>query len=612
MLDSINDINDIKKLNINELLYLASEIRELLINTISKNGGHLASNLGVVELTLALLKVYDFDKDKIIFDVGHQSYVYKILTGRKNKFDTLRKYKGISGFPKRAESKYDFFDTGHSSTSISASLGMARSRDLNKDKYEIVSVIGDGALTGGMVYEALNDIGFKKTKMLIILNDNTMSISLNVGGISTYLNKFRINPSYNKLKQKMHYKLDKNNRLVRDLHRLKNSIKSLFFTPMFFEDLGLKYVGPVDGHNLNELIKTLKKVKNINEPVVLHVVTHKGEGYTFAEENPNKFHAVGPFEIETGKTKESKSYSYEAGKALCEIASKDKRLAVITAAMTEGLGLTEFSQKYKDRFFDVGIAEEHAVTFSAGLATTNLRPVFCVYSTFMQRAFDQILHDVCIQNLPVIFLIDRAGLVGNDGETHQGVFDLSYLNIIPNIVILTPKCKEEIKPLIEYALTLNKPVAIRYPKSENENNLKPLEKIKHNSFEVVSKGEKLAIIAAGKMVNDISIAKKLSGCNPMIINATFVKPVDTKMLKKLKDENYKIMTIEDNNIIGGFGNNVLLELNKLGYKDNIEILGYEDKFISHGSINELLKDEKLDIDNLVLKIKSYYGGDNNG
>ena len=609
MLDKINDINDIKKLKYNELLFLASEIRDILIETVSKNGGHLASNLGIVELTIALMKVYDFNQDKIIFDVGHQSYVYKILSGRKDKFNTLRNYKGISGFPKRLESKYDFFDTGHSSTSISAALGFSRSRDLNKEKYNVISVIGDGALTGGMVYEALNDIGYNKTKMLLILNDNTMSISLNVGGISAYLNKFRINPAYNKLKEKMHYKLDKNNHIIRGLRKIKNSVKSLFFTPMFFEDLGLKYIGPIDGHNIKELVKVLNKVKKIDAPVVLHVVTHKGEGYSFAEENPNKFHAIGPFNITTGETDFKESYSDYVGKSLCEIAKQDKRICVITAAMTEGLGLSEFSKLYPNRFFDVGIAEEHAVTFSAGLACTNLRPIFCVYSTFLQRGFDQILHDVCIQNLPVIFMVDRAGLVGNDGETHQGVFDISYLSIIPNLVILSPKCMEEVKPLIEYAISLNKPVVIRYPKAEMENNLKPLTVIKHNSWEVVSKGNNLAIIASGKMVNYIMKAKEKSNYNPMIINATIIKPLDDKMLKKLIKENYKIMTIEDNNIIGGMGHNILLRLNELGYKQNIKILGYDDKFISHGSINELLKEQKLDIDSLVLEIEKMYEGE---
>ncbi len=610
ILDMIKNPDDIKLLSIPELEKLSEEIRKFLINNISKTGGHLASNLGLVELTITLLKNFDFTKDKIIFDVGHQSYVYKILTDRKDKFSTLRKYKGISGFPKRNESKYDYFDTGHSSNSISASLGMARARDLKKENYDIISVIGDGAFTGGMVYEALNDVGFNNSKMFIILNDNQMSISLNVGGVSKCLNKIRLNTSYNRLKEKVHHRLDKSTKIVNLAKKVKNSIKSLFFNQMFFESLGVKYIGPIDGHNIKELDRTIKKIKKLNEPVVLHVTTTKGLGYLPALINPDRFHAIGAFDIETGNpiNKSGITYSHAFGKSLVKLASKDKNIVAITAAMTEGTGLKEFSELYPDRIFDVGITEGHAVTLASGMAISGLKPIFAVYSTFLQRGFDQILMDVCMQNSPVIFAIDRAGLVGSDGKTHQGVFDISYLNMMPNIEILSPKSTSEMEPILKYALKQNKPVAIRYPRGCNTLNLNKIKTIKTGKWEKINSGEKVVILAVGRMVEYAIKAKELlkEKYNPVIISSLFIKPLDNEYLNKIIKNKYNVLTLEDNNIIGGFGQQVLYNLNKLGFKNKIKIMGYEDKFIDHGNIDELLSEEEMNIKDIADEIKKLY------
>lgn len=612
LLDKINNPSDVKNLSLDELNKLAIEIREFLINNVSKTGGHLASNLGIVELTIALLKNFDFSKDKIVFDVGHQSYVYKILTDRKNRFSTLRQYKGLSGFPKRDESKYDFFDTGHSSNSISACIGMARARDLKNEDYNIISVIGDGAFTGGMVYEALNDLGFNHSKMLIILNDNQMSISLNVGGLSKCLNKVRLTPSYNKLKEHVHYRLDRKNRnkIVDVARKIKTSVKSLFFNPMFFENLGVRYIGPIDGNNIKELNKILKKIQKINEPIVLHIVTTKGLGYIPALENPDMFHAISKFDIKTGQTaiKNNDTYSNAFGTSLVKIAKENKNVVAITAAMITGTGLKEFSEIYPNRIFDVGITEEHAVTLASGMAVSGLRPVFAVYSTFLQRGFDQLLMDVCMQNLPVVFAIDRAGIVGNDGKTHQGVFDLSYLNMMPNIEIMSPKCTEEMPIMLDYAFKKNNPVAIRYPRGGDILKLKPLKNIKTAKWEKIETGEKVIILAVGKMVKYAYLAKEKLGkkYNPIIMNALFVKPLDKSCLKDIIKNNYNVLTLEDNNIIGGFGQQVLYELNLLGFKQEIKILGYQDKFIDHGNVDELFKQEHIDIDSIQEEIKQLY------
>ena len=608
ILDKINKPLDIKDLSIKELEELASELRTFLLENVSKTGGHLASNLGIVELTLALFKNYDFAKDKIVFDVGHQSYVYKILTGRKDIFNTLRSKDGISGFPKRDESLYDYFDTGHSSNSISAALGMARARDLKKEDYEVVSIIGDGAFTGGMVYEALNDLGYKNSKMLIILNDNGMSISSNVGGLTNTLNKFRLTKSYNNLKRKAH--LNKNNPMIKIGRKVKNSIKNLFFKPMFFESLGVRYIGPVDGHNIKELNDVIKKIKKLNEPVVLHIVTTKGQGYLLAMEHPEKFHAVGKFDLVTGDNlgSKNKTYSKVFGEALLDLAKKDERIVAITAAMIDGTGLNEFAKIYPNRLFDVGITEGHAVTLAAGMATSGLKPIFAVYSTFLQRGFDQIIIDVCMQNLPVIFAVDRAGLVGNDGKTHQGVFDLSYLLMIPNIQILAPKCLEDLPKILEYAISINEPVAIRYPRGGDILKIKSINKIILGKWEMVSNGEKLVILATGKMVQYAILAKnKLENkYNPLIVNAVFIKPLDNTFLDKIIKEGYSVLTIEDNVKIGGFGEYVNSILIQKGFKKKIKIMGYEDHFIDHASVDELLDLENLGVDAIINEIKKLY------
>ncbi len=606
MLEKINDFHDIKDLNYKELSFLADDIREFLIESISKTGGHLASNLGIVELTLSLFRNFDFDYDKIVFDVGHQSYVYKILTGRKDKFSTLRQLNGLSGFPKRKESKYDFFETGHSSTSISASLGLARARDLKKENHHVIALIGDGALTGGMVYEALNDVGDNKTNLIIILNDNEMSISGNVGGLSNHFNSIRISSSYNKLKEKVHLKLDKKRKVVNTLHRLKSALKSLLVNSSFFEDLGIKYIGVIDGHNLKELDRVLRKVKKLSGPVVIHVATKKGLGYLPAMENPDRFHGVSKFDIKTGKilSPQKESYSTSFGHALTSLAKKDEKILAITAAMCDGTGLNEFKKQFPKRFFDVGIAEEHATTFASGLATSGFKPVFAVYSTFFQRAFDEVIHDVCLPNLNVTFAIDRAGLVGNDGETHQGMFDLSYLSMMPNMTIVVPKCLEEMETILNYAVNKNSPVSIRYPRGSSKKVLKPIKKVKDGTWEVISKGEKIAILAVGKMVEKALEAKEKSKQDIMIINSLFVKPLDYKMLEKLAKEKYKIITIEDNTIVNGFGSQVLQYLNKIGYHQEVSILGLKDHFIEHGSVEELYALEKIDVDSIIKEIKN--------
>ncbi|WP_459481899.1 1-deoxy-D-xylulose-5-phosphate synthase [Clostridium saccharoperbutylacetonicum] len=615
LLNKLNFPEDLKKLNDDDYNILSDEIREFLIDSVSKTGGHLASNLGVVELTLSLFKVFNFDNDKIVWDVGHQSYVYKILTGRKDKFEKLRQYNGMSGFPKRNESKYDSFDTGHSSTSISAALGIARARDLKKEKYNVISVIGDGALTGGMSIEALNDVGFRKTKMIIILNDNQMSISKNVGGLSRYLNKLRIDPSYNKLKTGIHASLDTSNlgkNIAGKISKVKDSIKQLVVPSMFFENIGVKYIGPIDGHDIASMTEVLLKAKEINEPVIIHVLTQKGRGYTLAEESPSKYHAIAPFDLESGELNVSpkNNYSKAFGKALVNLGAKDDRIVAITAAMPEGTGLKCFSEKYKERFFDVGIAEEHAVTLAAGMASNGLKPVFAVYSTFLQRAFDQILHDVCIQNLPVVFAIDRAGIVGEDGETHQGINDLSYLSMIPNIHIVAPKCLEEVEVLLEWALNKNAPVAIRYPKGGNIiNNLSPIKEVEEGKWEIINNGSKVCIIATGKMVQHAMIAKDIlyeKGINPMVINATFIKPIDKDLLENIKKEGYNILTIEDNILKGGLGSAIKDYLIGTDYKGTIKSLGYNDEFVSQGSVEILYKAYGLDCDNISKVVIQLY------
>ncbi|MDU4726685.1 1-deoxy-D-xylulose-5-phosphate synthase [Clostridium sp.] len=613
-LDNMKFPEDIKILNNNELGSLGEEIREFLINSVSKTGGHLASNLGVVELTLSLFKSFNLEKDKIIWDVGHQSYVHKILTGRKEGFKVLRKKDGMSGFPKRNESKYDAFDTGHSSTSISAALGMARARDLKKEDYKVVAVIGDGALTGGMAIEALNDVGFNKTDMIIVLNDNQMSISPNVGGISSYLNKLRMEPGYNKLKMDINSSLGNSSvgkAVIHSLSKLKDSVKQLVVPSMLFEDMGIKYIGPIDGHDIPTMVEMFNKAKEINGPVIIHTITKKGKGYDFAEKSPWKYHGVSPFDLESGEPNisPSNSYSKAFGKSLIGIAKEDKDVVAITAAMPDGTGLRCFYKEFPDRLFDVGIAEQHAVTLAAGMACSGLKPVFAVYSTFLQRAFDQVIHDVCIQNLPVVFCIDRAGIVGDDGETHQGIMDISFLSMIPNMTIMAPKCLEEVDVLLRWALAKGTPVAIRYPRGgDGVNGLFPISKVELGKWETLNKGEKVAIIATGKMVQHALKAKKIleeKNVNPSIINATFIKPIDTDLIRELSKEGYHIVTVEDNMKNGGLGTLVLKELTNCGHKGKFVNLGYDDKFINQGNVDLLYEDNGLDgkgIADTVLKL----------
>lgn len=616
ILSNINDINDLKTLNLDDLNILSEEIRWFLIENLSKSGGHLASNLGVVELTLALHMVFNSPKDKIIWDVGHQAYVHKILTGRRDKFHTIRQYKGLSGFPKRKESEHDIFETGHSSTSISSGVGIALARDLKGENNHVISVIGDGAMTAGMVYEALNHAGDLGTKFMVVLNDNNMSISKNVGSISRYLNKLRTANSYKKMKDDVETILNGipciGKRLAKTVERVKDSFKYLLVPGSFFEELGFKYLGPIDGHNIESLMKAMNMAKEVNGPVLIHTVTKKGKGYIPAENMPDKFHGVGPFNIKTGETSSKtniKSYSDVLGESLLNIAQKNEKIVTITAAMPSGTGLNYFKQKFPDRFFDVGIAEQHGVTLAAGLASQGLKPFYAVYSSFLQRGYDQILHDVCIQNLPVVFAVDRAGLVGSDGETHHGVFDISYLSHMPNMTIMAPKDKNEFIKMIEFSSEFDGPIALRYPrgncidiKSDNSDN-----EIKFGKGEIIKSGCEIALLGVGKMVDScIKIAEILSeeGIDITVINARFVKPFDKELLDDICKNHKLIVTLEDNVKIGGYGSYINDYLNTKGYLGEVINLGYPDKFIEHGSIDELMKANNMDTDSVLELIKS--------
>ena len=605
ILGKIHEIGDIRKLTIPALEKLSKEVNEFIISSVAETGGHLASNLGTTDLTVALLKVFNFDKDKIVFDVGHQAYAYKILTGRKDDFKTLRKYQGLSGFPKRHESKYDFFDTGHSSNSISAALGMARARDLSKEKYQVIALIGDGAMTGGEAYEGLNDLGSSKTNMLVILNDNGESISSSVGGLAQKLAKIRINPTYLNIKKDIKKKFVAKEKTIFVLTKIKNKIKNIVLPPRLFENLGLKYFGPIDGHNIKELVETLTKIKKMNGPILLHVITKKGNGYLPAMTTPSSYHGVSSFDPEIGIESKGKDYSYYFGQTLIRKTDENNKIVAITAAMKGGTGLNEYAEKFPNNFFDVGIAEGHAVSMAAGLASNGYRPVVAIYSTFLQRAYDQILIDVCMQDLPVVFAIDRAGLVGSDGETHQGIFDISYLSHMPNMQIIAPKNIEELDVVFDYALNESHPVAIRYPRGKSTLKLKPISKLKKGKWEIIKKGEKVALIASGKM---LELAYQISEKYPdlMLINANFIKPIDKSLLESLSKENYQIITLEDNEISGGLGSNILVYLNSIGYSKNIKIIGYDDKFISQGNIEELLFENNITIESISKIIDEFY------
>lgn len=600
MLEKINSPEDVKKLNIKEKIELSNEIRKYILEIVSENGGHLASNLGVVELTIALHSIFNVAEDKIIWDVGHQSYVHKIITGRKDALKNIRKLNGIAGFPKTNENEADCFNTGHSSTSISAALGMARARDLQGRENSVIAVIGDGALTGGMALEALNDAGFSKSKMTVILNDNEMSISPNVGGLNKFLGKLRTKKLYTRTNNLIKKQISSipivGKPTVNAVQKIKRAIKQLVIHRMFFEDIGFNYLGPVDGHNIEKLESILTMSKQINGPVLIHVLTTKGKGYEIAEKNPDKFHATGPFDTETGESKKvkSKDYSKVFGEKLVELAKENERIVAITASMKDGTGLTKFSQEFPYRFFDVGIAEQHAITMAAGMAKEGMIPVVPLYSSFYQRAYDQVIHDVALQNLPVVMCVDRAGVVGADGETHQGTLDMAFFRLIPNLTIMAPKDFRELEDMLEFAVNLKKPVVIRYPRGgeNSEIQFEKIMKIEEGKAELIQQGEDVTIIAIGKMIaKSMKMAKKLEAEQQKsveIINARFLKPLDENTIKESIIKTKNVITIEDGTKINGLATAVkeLIIENNL---QNISITtyAYPDEFIPHGSVEEL-------------------------
>ncbi|WP_066717756.1 1-deoxy-D-xylulose-5-phosphate synthase [Clostridium sp. Marseille-P299] len=616
ILDQINEPNDIKK--VDEKFYgkLATEIRQFLISEVSKTGGHLASNLGVVELTMALHLCLNLPEDKLIWDVGHQAYVHKLLTGRKEEFKTLRQFEGMSGFPKRKESDCDAFDTGHSSTSISVAMGLVKARDLSKSKQNIVAVIGDGALSGGMAYEALNNAGRLKTNLTIILNDNNMSISENVGGVASYLGKVRTNTTYTDFKGGLEVALKKvpkvGNALVSKLKRSKDSIKHLMIPGMLFEDMGLTYIGPIDGHNITQMMTALQSASRVKGGVLVHVVTKKGKGYEKAEKEPWKYHGVEPFDIKTGKNlskKEGKNYTDIFSEAMLELGKTQENVVAISAAMPAGTGLIPFSKEYPKRFFDVGIAEEHAVTFAAGLAAGGYRPVVAIYSTFLQRAYDQIVHDVCVSKLPVVFAIDRAGIVGNDGETHQGIFDISFLSHIPTMTIIAPKNGDEFIDMIQFAVKHDGPIAIRYPRGRAYLGLSEhREPIVYGKSEIISNDGEIAILAVGSMVQtavDVVSLLKEHGMKASLVNVRFIMPIDHEMIKEIASTHKVIVTMEENVKRGGFGESVSVFLFEEGIQGVKHInISLPNEFLEHGDQGILREKSGLDAISIVKKIES--------
>ena len=614
VLDKIKEPNDIKKLRESELPVLAGEIREFLIQKISENGGHLASNLGTVELTIAMHLAFELPKDKIVWDVGHQSYTHKLLTGRRDGFDQLRKYGGMSGFPKRKESPCDSFDTGHSSTSISAGLGYAEAREITGEDYKVISVIGDGAMTGGMAYEALNNASRLNTNFIIVLNDNDMSISENVGGLSRHLGNLRTADAYQGLKIGVTNSLIKipvyGERMVARIRRTKSGIKQLFIPGMIFENMGITYLGPVDGHNIGELLRVFREASKVNGAVVVHVITKKGKGYLPAERHPARFHGAEPFEVETGlpvKPRTVANYTDIFSTVMRKLGERDQEVVAITAAMKDGTGLKRFHNMFPERFFDVGIAEEHAVTLAAGL-----KPVVAVYSSFLQRAYDQILHDVCIQDLPVVFAVDRAGLVGNDGETHQGIFDLSYLSSIPNMSILAPKNKWELSDMIKFAINFEHPIAVRYPRGEAYAGLKEYrEKIIYGKSEILFQEEGIALLAVGSMVKtaeQVRILLKSMGYFCTLINVRFVKPLDTELLDQLAKNHTLLVTIEENVESGGFGEHVVSYFSEkqTAQLPKVIKIAINDLYVEHGNVEILKKELGLDVESVLKRIVAGY------
>ena len=623
LLDKINSPADVKKLSDEQLKQLAAEIRQLLIEVISHTGGHLAPNLGVVELTLALHKVFNTPQDKLVFDVGHQAYIHKIITGRREQFPTLRQYGGLSGFPKRSESEHDAFGTGHSSTSISAALGMAVARDLQGEDYNVVAIIGDGSMTGGMAFEALNNAGTLHKKMVVVLNDNEMSISKNVGAMSDYLYHLRTGETYNKIKndiegwlKNMEFGTD----VLKAIRRLKGSVKYLMVPTSIFEELGFTYLGPVDGHDIHGLIEVLQAAKKIDGPVMVHVLTKKGKGYKPAEESPNKFHGTGPFEIATGKKITNPaapiSYTEVFGKTITELADSDKKIVGLTAAMPDGTGLNVFAQAHPDRFFDVGIAEQHAVTAAAGMAAAGMKPVTAIYSTFMQRAYDSILHDICMQKLHVTMCLDRAGLVGDDGYTHHGVFDYAYLRSIPNMTIMAPKDENELRHMLKTALSFNGPISVRYPRGSGVgvDITEPMQELPIGKAEVLREGKELCFWAIGSMVQSaVQAADKLKeqGIDAGVVNMRFAKPLDKELLIEHAKRYGKIVTLEEGVLAGGVGSEVLEILDDAGLLQQCAVLrlGIPDEFVTHGEKKLLFRDLGLDTDAIVQKAAEFVKGE---
>lgn len=615
LLDKIEKPNDIKEMEKDELRPLAKEIRQFLVHKISHTGGHLASNLGVVELTMALHLCCNLPEDKIVWDVGHQSYTHKILTGRKDGFEHLRQFGGMSGFPKQSESDCDAFDTGHSSTSISVALGLAKARDLKKQDHKIFAVIGDGALSGGMAYEAMNNAARLKSNLVIVLNDNQMSISKNVGGMSSYLGKIRTNGNYTELKEEVENALSKlphlGDKLTSRIRGIKDLIKRIFIPGMLFEDMGLTYIGPIDGHNIHQMVTAFQSASKMKEAVIVHVCTHKGKGYRPAEKNPSYFHGVSPFNIKDGSSRHNgetaKTYTDIFSDTILEAAKEREDIVAVSAAMPFGTGLTAMASKYPKRFFDVGIAEEHAVTFAAGMAAGGLKPVVAIYSTFLQRAYDQILHDVCIGKLPVVFAVDRAGLVGSDGETHQGIFDIAYLRSMPNMTVMAPKNAWELRQMMLFALEQNTPTAIRYSRGAAWEGLQDhQQEITMGKAEWICEGQEIALLAVGNMVETAMWVRehlKAEGQKVSVVNMRFVKPIDEEVLQKIKERHSKVVTLEEGVFNGGFGEAVSAWYE--GTPMRVLNIALPDQFIEHGSVTELKKKYGLDPESITQKILSW-------
>ena len=615
LLDKIKKPNDIKEMEKDELRPLAKEIRQFLVHKISHTGGHLASNLGVVELTMALHLCCNLPEDKIVWDVGHQSYTHKILTGRKDGFEHLRQFGGMSGFPKQSESDCDAFDTGHSSTSISVALGLAKARDLKKQDHKIFAVIGDGALSGGMAYEAMNNAARLKSNLVIVLNDNQMSISKNVGGMSSYLGKIRTNGNYTELKEEVENALSKlphlGDKLTSRIRGIKDLIKRIFIPGMLFEDMGLTYIGPIDGHNIHQMVTAFQSASKMKEAVIVHVCTHKGKGYRPAEKNPSYFHGVSPFNIKDGSSRHNgetaKTYTDIFSDTILEAAKEREDIVAVSAAMPSGTGLTAMASKYPKRFFDVGIAEEHAVTFAAGMAAGGLKPVVAIYSTFLQRAYDQILHDVCIGKLPVVFAVDRAGLVGSDGETHQGIFDIAYLRSMPNMTVMAPKNAWELRQMMLFALEQNTPTAIRYSRGAAWEGLQDhQQEITMGKAEWICEGQEIALLAVGNMVETAMWVRehlKAEGQKVSVVNMRFVKPIDEEVLQKIKERHSKVVTLEEGVFNGGFGEAVSAWYE--GTPMRVLNIALPDQFIEHGSVTELKKKYGLDPESITQKILSW-------